>query len=185
MARLKTIAKTEATDAARRLLDGVEKKMGRVPNLMATLANSPAALEAYLGFSNALSKGTLPARLREQLALTVGEANGCQYCLAAHTALGRMAGLADQDIADSRHGVSPDRKTEAVLRFARKVVAERGRVSDEDVESVRAAGAGDDEIAETVATVALNIFTNYFNHVADTEVDFPAVEPAQSPACAC
>ena len=87
-----------------------------------------------------------------------------------------MVGLGDEEIADSRRGVSPDRKTEAALEFARKVVTERGWVSDDDVASLRAAGATDVELAEIVGVVALNIFSNYFNHVAGTEVDFPEVE---------
>lgn len=185
MSRLNAIDPTKAAAKAKTLLDGVQKKLGMAPNLMRTMANSPAVLEAYLGFSNTLGQSSLSAKLREQIALTVGEANRCQYCLAAHTALGKMAGLGDEEIADSRRGNSTDRKTEAVLQFARKIVTERGWVSDEDVASVRTAGVNDAEIAEIVATVALNIFTNYFNHVAVTEVDFPEVEPAKSVACAC
>lgn len=185
MPRLKAIEPAEAESSAKTLLDGVQKKLGMTPNLMRTMANAPAVLEAYLAFSNSLAQSSLSPKLREQIALTVGEVNRCQYCLSAHTALGRMAGLSDEEVADSRRGVSPDRRTEAVLRFARKVVTERGWVSDDDVASVRAAGADDGQIAEIVAIVALNLFTNYFNHVAGTEVDFPAVEPAQPPACAC
>jgi uncharacterized peroxidase-related enzyme len=149
------------------------------------MANSPAVLEAYLGFGNSLGQSSLSPKLREQIALTVGEVNQCGYCLAAHCALGKMAGLGDEEIADSRRGASTDRKTEAILQFARQIVTERGWVSDDDVQSVRAAGVSDTEIAETVATVALNIFTNYFNHVAGTEIDFPEVEPAAAPACNC
>ena len=186
MPRLKAIETAEAKSKAETLLEGVQKKLGMTPNLMRTMANSPAVLEAYLGFGNALGKGTLSPKLREQIALTVGELNGCQYCLSAHTALGKMVGLGDEDIADSRRGVSPDRKTEAVLQFARKVVTERGWVSDDDVESLRAAGTTDAELAEIVGAVALNIFSNYFNHVAGTEVDFPEVEaPSATPACSC
>lgn len=150
------------------------------------MANSPAVLEAYLGFSGALAKGALSARLREQIALAVGESNNCQYCLAAHTALGRMAGLSDEQIADSRRGSSPDRKTEAALAFATKVVSERGLVDDDDVAQLRAAGFDDGDIAEIVANVSLNIFTNYLNHIAETEIDFPKAAALQpGPACAC
>ncbi len=186
MTRLRAIETSEADPKARALLEGVQKKMGMTPNLMRTMANSPAVLEAYLGFSSALGEGSLSAKLREQIALTVGELNGCQYCLSAHTALGKMVGLGEEEIADSRRGVSPDRKTEAVLRFARKVVSERGWVSDDDVATLRAAGTTDAELAEIVGAVALNTFSNYFNHVAGTEVDFPEVEaPGDKPACAC
>lgn len=179
MPRIRAIDAAEATPKAQALLVGVQKKLGIAPNLMRTLANSPVALEAYLGFSNTLGQSSLSPKLREQLALTVGEVNQCGYCLAAHCTLGKMAGLGDEEIADSRRGNSPDRKTEALLQFARKIVTERGWVSDDDVKSVRAAGANDAEIVETVASVALNIFTNYFNHVAGTEIDFPEVEPVE------
>ncbi len=186
MPRLKAIETSEAGPKAKALLEGVQKKLGMTPNLMRTMANSPAVLEAYLGLGSALGKGALSPKLREQIALTVGELNGCQYCLSAHSALGKMVGLGDEEIADSRRGMSPDRKTEAVLQFARRVVTERGWVSDDDVASLRAAGATDAELAEIVGVVALNIFSNYFNHVAGTEVDFPEVEaPGNKPACAC
>ncbi len=185
MPRIKAIETAEAAPKAKSLLEGVQKKLGMTPNLMRTLANAPAVLEAYLGFSNSLGKSSLSPKLREQIALTVGEVNQCRYCLAAHCALGKMAGLGDEEIADSRRGASTDRKTETILQFARKIVTERGWVSDDDVQAIRAAGVGDAEIAEIVATVALNLFTNYFNHVAGTEIDFPEVEPAAAPACDC
>lgn len=186
MPRLKPLIRTEATGKVRNLLDGVQKKLGSTPNVMLTMANSPAVLEAYLSFSAALARGSLPASLREQIALVVAESNGCDYCLAAHGALGRMAGLSDADIADSRRATSVDLKIEAVLTFAQQVVRERGRVSDADIERLRAAGFNDGYIAEIVANVVVNLFTNYLNHVAETDVDFPEVEALQpSPACAC
>ncbi len=175
MPRLKTLTNTEAHARARTILEGVEKKLGTAPNIMRTMANSPAVLEAYTGFSNALSKGSLPGMLREQIALAVGEANECGYCVAAHAALGQAVGLSDQEIAGSRRGSATDDKSAAALTFARKVVSERGDVNDGDIEKLRSAGFDDGAIAEIVAHVGLNIFTNYFNHVADTEVDFPEV----------
>ncbi len=186
MPRLKALETAEVEPKAKALLDSAQKKMGITPNLMRTMAVSPAVLEALVGFRNALETGVLSPKLREQIALTVSESNGCQYCLAGHTALGKMVGLSDEEIADSRRADAPDRKTEAVLQFARKIVTERGWVSDDDVATVRAAGTSDAEIAEVVAHVAVNIFSNYFNHVAGTEVDFPEVKaPGNEPACAC
>ncbi|MCH7701493.1 MAG: peroxidase-related enzyme [Planctomycetes bacterium] len=186
MPRFKPIQTSDAEPKAKALLDSGQKKMGMTPNLLRTMANSPAVLEAYLGFSGALSKNSLSAKLREQIALTVSELNECRYCLSAHTAMGKMVGLSEEEVADSRRGASPDRKTEAVLQFARQVVTERGWVSDEDVASLRAAGTSDGEIAEVVATVSFNIFTNYFDHVAKPDVDFPEVDaPGNKPACAC
>jgi uncharacterized peroxidase-related enzyme len=175
MRQLGSVSEELATGEVKRLFDQVRAKLGMVPNIMRGMANSPAALEGYLAFSGALGQGALSAKLRERLALTVAESNGCSYCLAAHSALGKAVGLTDEEIQDSRGGVSPDRKVEAALRFARQVVEKRGEITDEEVAEVRKAGYGDAEIAEIVANVALNIYTNYFNHVANTEVDFPAV----------
>lgn len=173
MPRLKQIEPETTAGRTRELLDQTKVRMGKVPNLIKTLANSPAALEAYLGFSDALSNGVIPAQLREQIALAVSEANNCRYCLAAHSAVGKMVGLSDEEIQDSRQGTAVDGKTEAALRFSRQLVEKLGWVNDGDVGHLRDAGYGDEEIAEIVAHVARNIFTNYFNHVAETIVDFP------------
>jgi uncharacterized peroxidase-related enzyme len=177
MQRLALIDPAEATGRAKKLLDGVQAKLGITPNLMKTLASSPAALEAYLRFDSALSTGALDAQFREQIALAVAQANSCEYCLSAHSAIGGMLGLTAEEIAASRESHAADAKRDAGLRFAQTVVVQRGEVSDGAVEKVRQAGYTDGEIAEIVAAVAINIFTNYFNHVAQTEVDFPLVSP--------
>lgn len=174
MPRIQPVNKDNADPATANLLGTVKKKLGVVPNIIATMANSTAVANAYLGFSQSLSGGSLPARLREQIALVVGETNNCGYCVAAHTARGKGAGLTEAETCDARRAQSKDEKEEAALVFAQKVVSERGWISDEDVQHVRQAGYTDGEIGEIVANVALNIFTNYFNHVAGTEVDFPA-----------
>ncbi len=173
MPRIEPINPEIATGRAKDLLDGVQQKLGMAPNLMRTMAQSPAVLEAYLGIIGALGRGTLPAKLREQIALAVSDANGCGYCLAAHCAVGRMVGLSEEAILDSRAGASADSKSAAALAFSRTLVDKRGWVSDEELARVRAAGFGDGEVAEIVANVAQSIFSNYFNHVAQTEVDFP------------
>lgn len=175
MPRIQPIDQKTADAATAELLGSVEKKLGAVPNIVATMANSPAVAKAYLGFSQTLSTGTLKPRLREQIALVVGEANRCEYCVAAHTALGKRAGLTEAETCDARRATSQHGKESMALEFARKVVQDRGIVDDADVDQLRQAGYTDGEIGEIVASVALNIFTNYFNHVAGTEVDFPAV----------
>ena len=173
MPRIHPVNEHTVPPATAELLSNVEKKMGIVPNIISTMAQSRAVANAYLGFSQALSAGSLPARLREQIALVVGETNGCDYCVSAHTALGKMAGLSEQETCDARRATAADEKEALALQFAQQLVASRGVVADEDVERIRQAGYTDGEIAEIVANVALNLFTNYFNHVADTEVDFP------------
>jgi uncharacterized peroxidase-related enzyme len=175
MPRLNAVNPAEATGKAKELLDGVQAKLGIIPNLMRTLANSPAALQAYLDFGAALTTGKLDAKMREQIALTVAQANSCGYCLSAHTAIGKMIGLSEDDILASREAHSPETKRNAGLRFAQALVVQRGEVSDAAVKQVKTAGYTEGEIAEIVAHVALNILTNYFNHVAQTEVDFPKV----------
>ncbi|WP_022930317.1 carboxymuconolactone decarboxylase family protein [Patulibacter americanus] len=179
MPRIAPIDPTSADAKAKPLLDAVQAKLGVTPNMMRTMAQSPAVLESYLGFGGALGKGTLGARLGELLALDVAEANGCGYCLSAHTYLGtNVAKLSDEQITAARSADSEDPKTRAALRFARQINDGRGHVTDEQVDAVRAAGWGDAAIAEIVAHVALNVLTNYFNTVAQVEIDFPVVLPA-------
>ncbi len=175
MSRLKTIERKDTKGRVREVLDGVQAKFGMTPNLMGTMANSPQVLEAYLGITAALKKGVLPAKLREGIALLVAEINGCEYCLAAHSATGKMAGMSGKDLLDSRRGASPDSKVEAALKFTRILVERRGNVRDSELGRVRAAGYGDTEIAEIVANVSANIFSNYFDHLAQPEIDFPRV----------
>lgn len=173
MNRIQPIDPTQATGHAKEMLDAVQSKLGMTPNMMRAMATSPAVLDAYLSFSGALGKGTLSAKVREQIALAVGEKNGCDYCLAAHSAIGKMVGLTPEQIADSRLGSAVDGRTGAILGLSRAIVDKRGLLSDGDLAAARSAGLDDAAIAETVANVALNIFTNYFNHVAATVVDFP------------
>ena len=177
MQRISAIDPTQATGKSKQLLDGVQAKLGITPNLMKTLATAPAALEAYLNFNGALSTGVLDAKFREQIALTVAQANSCEYCLSAHSAIGKMVGLKPEEIESSRESRSADSKRDAGLKFAQAIVVQRGELSDSAVENVRKAGYSDGEITEIVANVALNIFTNYFNHIARTDVDFPRVSP--------
>jgi uncharacterized peroxidase-related enzyme len=171
--RITPVDPQTAPSKAKELLDAVKAKLGIVPNMTRAMAVSPAVLEAYLGISGALAHGALPPKVREQLALGVGQANRCDYCLSAHSAIGKRVGLTDRAVLESRRGHSEDPKTDALLGFARTLVEKRGLVTDADVDAVRAAGGGDAEIAEVVAHVALNTFTNYFNNVANTTIDFP------------
>ncbi len=177
MSRLAIPPSIEAAPAASQpLLQAVKKQLGVVPNLFRLVSNSAAALEGYLGIFGALGKGKLPAATRERIALAIAEINGCDYCLSAHTYLGRnLAHLDDTEMTANRSGASNDPVADAAVRFAATVVHARGRVSDEDLRAVRAAGYDDAQIIEIVQHVALNIWTNYVNLVAQTEIDFPVV----------
>lgn len=173
MSRITALDPVNATGQTAELFTAVKSKLGLVPNLMRTLGHSPATLEAYLGFSSTLAKGALPAKTREQIALAMAETNACDYCLAAHSLIGKGAGLTPDAILAARRVTATDAKADALLKFAAAVVETRGLVSDGALAHVRTAGASDAEIIETVAHVALNILTNYTNNVARTVVDFP------------
>jgi uncharacterized peroxidase-related enzyme len=177
MSRIPTPATIEAAPAASRpLLEAVKQQLGVAPNLFRMVGNSPAALEGYLGMFGALGKGALPAATRERIALAVAEINACNYCLSAHTYLGKnLAKLDDAEMTANRSGASNDPKADAAVRFAAKVVRERGHVSEQDFRSVKAAGYDDAQIIEIVQHVALNTWTNYINAIAETEIDFPVV----------
>ena len=175
MARITQISPEAASGRAKELLEAVKGKLGLIPNMTRAMANAPAVLDGYLELSGALSKGTLPAKAREQIAIAVAQANGCDYCVAAHSAVGRMVGLTVDQIRDSRLGTAVEPKADALIQFARKVVDARGGVGDADLDEVRAAGFDDAAIAEVVANVALHVFTNYFNRMAETDLDFPKV----------
>jgi uncharacterized peroxidase-related enzyme len=154
----------------------VKKQLGVVPNLFRLVGNSPAALEGYLGLNGALAKGALEAPTRERIALAVAEINGCDYCLSAHSYLGKnLAKLSDAEIAANRDGGSTDPKADAAVHFAVRLVNARGHVSDSDIKAVRDAGYSDAQLIEIVLHVALNTLTNYVNEVAKTEIDFPVV----------
>lgn len=182
MSRLPTIDPTAAADDTKLLLDGVQKKLGMTPNLFRTMANAPAVLKAYLSLSEGLSGGRFDTRSREAIALAVAGASRCDYCASSHTAFSKRLKVDDAEIDRRLNGHANDPKLDAALVFARKIVDKRGVVSDEDLAAVCSAGHDDSDIAEIVGHVAANIFTNYFNHIAQTELDFPKVDLAKGRA---
>lgn len=181
MSRL-LIPTTEATPAASiPMLAAVKEKIGMVPNLMKLLGNSPAALNGYLLLSGAVEAGHLSVADRERIALAVAEANGCDYCLAAHSYIGKnVAKLTEVEINAARNASSSNVRSAAILALAQAIVDNRGRIADEAIASARMNDIRDAEIVEIVANVALNTFTNYVNNVAKTDVDFPVAAPRQT-----
>ncbi len=166
-----------APEKAQPLLQSVEQSLGSVPNLFRLLATSPEALEGYLGLNGALSKGQLSAATRERIAVAIAQTNGCDYCNAAHTFLAKTLNkLDDAELAANRVGSSTDAKAHAAVAFAVKVATSKGRVSEQDISTVRAAGYSDAQIVEIVGLIALNVLTNYVNEVFQTEIDFPVVD---------
>lgn len=172
MSRLKPISIEQATGQTAKLYSAIKSQLGGVPNIFQALGGSPSVLETFLGLG-AGSK-SLSAAEKETIALTVAQANSCNYCSAAHTALGKMASLSDEEMISVRRGKSSDSKRDALVQFSREIVSERGHVSDQTFNKFLAAGYGQEQAAEVLLVVVQNIFTNYFNHMNKTEVDFPA-----------
>ncbi|MCB0354161.1 MAG: carboxymuconolactone decarboxylase family protein [Bdellovibrionales bacterium] len=175
MTRIQPAQIESAQPKQRELFDLVKKKLGMVPNFHATVGNSPTALEAYLAYGDVLSHGELSPKVREQIALVVAQQNKCEYCISAHSALGKTVGLKEDELSQSRKAIAAEPKIDSILKFADNVVRTHGQVSSESLALLREHGVSDGEIVEIVALVSLNIFTNYINNVAETVVDFPKV----------
>ena len=180
MPRILPVDSATATGAAAEQLAATKKLFGSTPNMFATAAQSPATLAAMNGFFASLGKSPLGGKVGEQVAVAIAQANACQYCLSAHTAIGGMHGVSAANLASARHGHSDDPKAQAAISLALEIVRTKGRVSDATLATARAAGLTDGEIVEVVGHVALNIFTNYLNNLADTDVDFPVVALEQA-----
>lgn len=176
MTRIPLVTDAAATGEAKALLAEIHGAFGATPNMFRAVAHSPAALKSLWGAFGALGGGVIPAQLGEQIAVAVADRNACHYCLAAHTALGRKAGVSAADMAAAQAGESANPQTAAALRFALKVVDQRGQVDAADVQALRAAGFDDRHIVEILAHVALNLFTNYVNVAFEVPVDFPSVK---------
>ena len=174
MARITQISDAAATPEAAALFTAIKGKIGMVPNLYRVAANQPKVLAAMLGLNETLSGGTFDARTREAIALTVAGANGCDYCASAHAAISAGLKVAPATIDAHLAGRSDDPRTAAILLLATAIAAAKGMVEDADLASAHDAGLTEADIVETVANVVANIFTNYLNHVAGTDIDFPA-----------
>lgn len=175
MNRVPLIDRTATTPDRKALLDPIHSAFGTTPNMFRAVANSPAALQSMWGAFGALGGGVLGAKLGEQIAVAVADQNACSYCLAAHTVLGAAAGVSTHELQQAQAGRSDDPKTQAALRFALKLVTDRGQISDADVQALRVEGFSDEAIVEILAHVALNLFTNYVNVAFAVPVDFPKV----------
>ena len=171
MSRNNTLSLEHATDTTRPLLEGVQKKIGFLPNVFKTLAHAPAVLSSYLQQSATLGKTSLSATEKEAIFLATSQVNGCDYCLAAHTLFAGKAGLSAQDILSARSG-----QLNAFATLARQITESRGHLGSEQIAAARAAGINDSKIVEVIAHVASQTLTNYLNNVALTEIDFPAID---------
>ncbi len=177
MQRIIALNPKTTTGKSKELFTAVNGKLGMVPNMMRTMGNSPAVLNGYLSFNGALGESSIGAKVGELLALTVANANSCEYCNAAHSFIGeKLVNIDANSIQLAKEGKSNDTKIQAALTFARTLVAKKGRVNASDVDTLKNAGYSEAAITEIIAHVALNIFTNYFNNATEVAVDFPTVE---------
>ena len=175
MSRIQPVDLALTVEPVTSILAEVERNLGGVPNFIRVLAHSPAALRAFLGLHGIAGDGALEPLTRERIALTVAQQNNCEYCVSAHTAIGRKVGLDNAEMLANRQGGSADPRAAAALAFAGALVANMGEVTTAEIEAVRAAGHDDAEIVEIIAHVALNIFTNLLGKAARIDIDFPRV----------
>jgi uncharacterized peroxidase-related enzyme len=177
MSRLPVVDPATATGRARELLEAVRASLGIAPNFTRVLANSPKALEGFLGLYGATSGFAIDKATRERIALAVAESNACRYCLSAHTAIGRGAGLGNEEMLRNRRGASTDPRAAAIVAFAKTLNDRTGELKVSEFDAARAAGISNAEIVEIIALVALNVFTNILNKASEVDVDFPRVDP--------
>lgn len=175
MQRITPALKEDISPKTQEILDGVKAKMGMIPNIIKTMANSPTTLHGYIALSTAISEGVLSAQLREQIALTAAGVNRCDYCASVHSLVGDQLGLTNEELAHNLAGKSQDPKTQAALLLAKEIIENRGHVSDMCLDHTQSSGFSDEEILEIFSVTMLNIFTNYFNHMVGTDIDFPVV----------
>jgi uncharacterized peroxidase-related enzyme len=175
MTRIDLVDPDRITDQRAETLSEIKGAFGLVPNMFRAVANSPAALSSMWAQFGALGAGSLGAKIGEQIAVAVADRNRCDYCLSAHTMLGKKAGASTEEMTSAQSGHSEDSRTDAVLKLATALVDQRGRLADTDLQAARDAGLSQEEIVETVAHVALNVFTNYINVALEVPVDFKRV----------
>lgn len=173
MSRIPAITDARADAGLTETFAAIKAKVGMVPNLYRVAANQPATLGGLLGLTDTLGNGAFTPREREAIALTVAAENGCEYCASAHSAISGMLKVSEDEIAQHLSGTSDNPRLRAILRLASAITTARGQVPDAVLADARGAGLSDADIVETVANVAANIFTNYLNNVAQTDIDFP------------
>lgn len=174
MPRLNLVAPEQASGRVKELYDGLQAAIGAVPNIYRGVANSPAALDVLLGIGAKLREGGLTGAQTEAVKLVVSQIYGCNYCLAAHTLVGKKAGLTEADTLAIRRGTVADPGLAALVRFVNVAIQPGGRIADDDLNAIRGAGFSDAQITEILMLLAQTVFTTLFNRVNRTEVDFPA-----------
>lgn len=178
MSRLTVIEREQANIEQQNLFDAIESQLGMIPNFLKVFANSPAALKAFLGLHGIAGEGSLDAPTRERIALAIAQQNACQYCVSAHTAIGKQTGLNGAEIEANRAGSSHDAKAAVAVKFAQTLAEHNGDVTAEEIEAVRKAGYSDADIVEIITHVGMNVLTNILGKASQVEIDFPQVDLA-------
>jgi uncharacterized peroxidase-related enzyme len=178
MSRIASIKFEEATGVTAEVFGAIKKAAGKVPNAYATIGTQNIdALKAMLQADQVVAKGTLSKQDQETIKLVISEVAGCDYCVAAHTLGGKFAGLAPEAMKQLRAGdATGDAKRDALVRFVRGLAQSHGTVSQEDFDAIVAAGYSHAQLVEISLAVAVITFTNVFNRINDTTLDFPAVQ---------
>ncbi|WP_025900124.1 carboxymuconolactone decarboxylase family protein [Sneathiella glossodoripedis] len=176
MSRLNIVTSDTATEEQQALFDAIQSQLGMVPNFLKVFANSPAALRAFLGLHSIAGEGELDDQTKERIALGLAEQNECAYCVSAHTAIGRKAGLNSAEMELNRAGTSQDAKAAAAVKFARSLADNLGEVTTAELLEIRDAGYSEAEIVEIITHTGLNILTNILGKASRVDIDFPKVE---------
>lgn len=174
MSRIKAITPAQATGHTAEVYSAITKALGTVPNLFQAIGVNSQALQTLLGIGPGLK--TLSGAEKETIALVVAQKNNCGYCLSAHTVLAGMHRISKEDSLNIRRGQSQDPKLQSLINFVGEIVTERGHVSDKTFNEFKAAGYTDAQIPEVLMAVVENFYTNFFNHINRTEIDFPMAE---------
>ena len=179
MPRIPVHTLDSASENSRDEVKALEAKFGKVLNIHGEMAHSPAVLQSYVAIQQVIADyGSFDAVTREAIALAVANVDECSYCQAAHTGGGRAAGLTDDEMVAVRRGnVDFDTKLAALLALAREYTKNVGSVEDATWQTALEAGWTDEQLTELSVHVTLNLFTNYFNHFVQTELDLPAAPP--------
>lgn len=175
MSRINLVTAATANEEQQALLIAIQSKLGMVPNFLKVFANSPAALRAFLGLHGIANEGSLDSQTRERIALTVAQKNSCEYCVSAHTAIGRGTGLSNEEMTAARAGSSADAKAAVAVRFARSLVEHQGEITAAELREMRDAGFSESDIVEVITHVGMNILTNMIGKASRLEIDFPKV----------
>lgn len=180
MSRINLVTNATANPEQQALFDAIQGQLGMVPNFLRIFANSPAALRAFLGLHGIAGEGSLDALTRERIALGLAEQNACEYCVSAHTAIGRKTGLSNSEMEANRAGGSEDRKAAVAVKFARSLARTNGAINTAELLEVREAGYDDAQIVEIITHVGMNVLTNILGKASRVEIDFPRVSLKQA-----